>query len=141
MLLPEKYESIFDVSSEGPSSGSLVNIVHFVSVHITCQKRFTLKIVIKLFQRRFTFYSQDWPHVCIDLLIDNNHNILSGDLVRKYLMKIGKNVSIDALYLFGYIAKCSFKEIFNFSNSHLTGTQFESKVVHRCNWMLHVFPR
>ena len=25
MLLPEKYESIFDVSSEGPSSGSLVN--------------------------------------------------------------------------------------------------------------------
>ena len=24
MLLPEKYESIFDVSSEGPSSGSLV---------------------------------------------------------------------------------------------------------------------
>ena len=25
MLLPEKYESIFDVSSKGPSSGSLVN--------------------------------------------------------------------------------------------------------------------
>ena len=25
MLLPEKYESVFDVSSEGPSSGSLVN--------------------------------------------------------------------------------------------------------------------
>ena len=25
MLLPEKYESIFDVSSEGPSSESLVN--------------------------------------------------------------------------------------------------------------------
>ena len=25
MLLPEKYESIFDVSSEGPSSRSLVN--------------------------------------------------------------------------------------------------------------------
>ena len=25
MLLSEKYESIFDVSSEGPSSGSLVN--------------------------------------------------------------------------------------------------------------------
>ena len=25
MLLPEKYESIFDVSSEGPSSGSLIN--------------------------------------------------------------------------------------------------------------------
>ena len=25
MLLPEKYESIFDVSSEGPSLGSLVN--------------------------------------------------------------------------------------------------------------------
>ena len=25
LLLPEKYESIFDVSSKGPSSGSLVN--------------------------------------------------------------------------------------------------------------------
>ena len=25
MLLPEKYESIFDVSSKGPLSGSLVN--------------------------------------------------------------------------------------------------------------------
>ena len=25
MLLPEKYESIFDVSSKDPSSGSLVN--------------------------------------------------------------------------------------------------------------------
>ena len=25
MLLPEKYESIFNVSSKGPSSGSLVN--------------------------------------------------------------------------------------------------------------------
>ena len=28
MLLPEKYESIFDVSSEGPSSGSLVSLVY-----------------------------------------------------------------------------------------------------------------
>ena len=25
MLLPAKYESIFDISSKGPSSGSLVN--------------------------------------------------------------------------------------------------------------------
>ena len=32
MLLPEKYERIFDVSSKGPSSGSFVDLELCVSI-------------------------------------------------------------------------------------------------------------
>ena len=35
MLLPEKYESIFDVSSEGPSSGSLPFHIFQVEAYLT----------------------------------------------------------------------------------------------------------
>ena len=36
MLLPEKYESIFDVSSKGPSSGSLVLVYEFSTYTGSC---------------------------------------------------------------------------------------------------------
>ena len=39
MLLPEKYESIFDVSSEGPSSGSLACLLNFPTKGLRSKRR------------------------------------------------------------------------------------------------------
>ena len=77
MFLPEKYESIFDVSSKGPSSGSLVNKVYLGP----CLLNFPTKGLCSKRRRYFHIFQVEAYPTCCEDIIEILVNIIQNEVL------------------------------------------------------------